>query len=58
MALSQYCVTPAQQVIKNAEGHLKMIVVAHSGMFRGVTNHLITSSVWPLNFPQVMNINN
>lgn len=51
MSLSQSCATPAQQGIKNAEGHSKMIVAAHSGMFRGVTNPHITSSSWPLNFP-------
>ncbi len=57
MPLSQYCVTLAQQDIKNAGGHLKMIVAAHSGMFRGVTIPPITSSAWPLNFPQVMSVN-
>ncbi len=38
MSLSQSCVTLAQQDIKNAKGHLKMIAAAHSGMFRGVNN--------------------
>lgn len=43
MPMFQCCVTRAQQDIKNAEGHLKMIVAAHSGMFRGFTNPPPTS---------------
>lgn len=57
MSLSQCCVTPAQQDIKNAAGHLKMIVAAHSWMFKGDYICPINSSEWPLNFPQVMGVN-
>lgn len=38
MSLSKSFATLAQQDIKNAKGHLKMIVAAHSGMFRGVAS--------------------
>lgn len=34
LPLSRACVAVAQQGIKNAVGHLRMIVAAHCGMFR------------------------
>jgi len=36
LPVSQYCVTLAQQGMKNAAVHLKMMVAAPSGMFRGL----------------------